>query len=189
MTSWPGYPPPPPPRPPTPWYRSLWLWLSVYGTVIVVGGVALLAVLFHNIAEPLDDATYWVEQESVNEAVVEPCEEMADAAAEIQIFSTPSVGAASLLHFVEVGRGIPRAIDSVADADDEARRWRNDWNVVLNRIEEYAHELESDGSATFDTPVDRDGDPVIGEMAWVSDVGCEVPTIITALDPDYQIYY
>jgi hypothetical protein len=151
--------------------------------VAVLGGIGLFVAFIYGISEPLDDASYWVDQESVNRAVMEPCDEMATAAGQIQIFSTPSVGAASLHHFAEVGRGIPAAIDSVDDANGDALRWRNDWNVVLDAVDAYADKLETDGEGTFDPPVDGDGDPVIADMAWVSDVGCEVPPIIAALDP------
>jgi hypothetical protein len=195
MTSWPGYPPPVPPRPPTPWYRSLWFWLSVYGTVVVAAGVAVFIVFVNGITAPFDDAydptygnEYWVEQGSVNRAVEDPCDEMATAAGQIQIFSTPSVGAASLHHFVEVGRGIPTAIDSVDDADGQALRWRNDWIAVLDAVDAYADKLEADGEGTFDTPVNGDGDPVIANMSDVSDTWCEVPPLIAALDPNFQLY-
>ena len=198
MTYWPGYPPPPPPKPPTPWYRNLmvWLWVYVGFAGIAIVGLAMLSVggffafLFvaGDVEDGYDDADYYVEQESVNRAVAEPCDAMTTAADQIQIFSTPSVGAASLHHFADVGRGIPTAIDSVDDADGQALRWRNDWNVVLDAVDAYADELEADGAATFDTPLNGDDEPVLAVMAGVSDVGCEVPPIITALDPQFQLY-
>lgn len=188
MTSWTPYPPPASSRPPKPWYRNVWTWVIVYGAVVLVGGIALFVFFVNAISAPFDEDYYYVEQGSVNRAVEAPCDEMASAADQIQIFSTPSVGAASLHHFVEVGRGIPAAIDTVEDADAEASRWRNDWNAVLDAVDAYADKLEADGEGTFDTPVDGDGDPVIDEMASVSDVWCEVPPIIAALDPNYEIY-
>lgn len=187
MTSWPTYPPPAPSRPPKPWYRSAWLWIGAYIAIAVAACAALFVVFIVNLDEGFDDG-YWVDQESVNSAVEEPCDDMATAAQQIQIFSTPSVGAAHLHHFAEVGRGIPAAIESVDDASGDSLRWRDDWNVVLDAVDAYAEELESDGQGTFGTPVDDDGDPVISEMSWVSDVACEVPPIIVALDPISSVY-
>lgn len=80
------------------------------------------------------------------------------------------------------------AIDSVDDANGQALRWRNDWNLVLDAVDAYADKLDADGEGTFETPVNGDGDPVIGEMSWASDVECGVPPIIAALDPRYEIY-
>ena len=189
MTSWPGYPPPVPPRPPTPWYRSLWFWLSVYGTVVVAAGVAVFIVFVNGITAPFDEDFAYVEQDSVHRAVAEACEEMTTAAGQIQVFSTSSVGAASLHHFVEAGRGIPEAVDSVDDANEEAQQWGDDWTTVLDAVEAYADDLEADGAATFETPIDGDGHPVIGEMTWAMDTECDVPPLIAALDPDFHLYY
>jgi hypothetical protein len=159
------------------------VWLWIYVGVAMLGVVAVFVLFVTSVGDAFDDTTYWVDQGSVNRAVAEPCRDMATAADQIQIFSTPAVGAASLHHFAEVGRGIPAAIDSVDDANGDALRWRNDWNAVLDAVDAYADELEADGEGSFDSPVDGDGDPVIGDMAWVSDVDCEVPPIIAALDP------
>lgn len=192
MTSWPGYPPPAPSRPPTPWYRNVWVWISVYGAVVGVGFVAL-AILFFATVDDWDggyygDGYYYVDQESVNRAVEQPCDEMATAANQIQVFSTPSVGAASLHHFAEAGRGIPAAIDSVDDANDDALKWRDDWTRLLDAVDAYADKLAADGEGTFDLPVDGAGDPVISHMRGASDVWCDVPPVIAALDPRYEVY-
>ena len=76
MTSWPGYPPPAPSRPPAPWYRNLWVWLSVYGVVAVAGAVGLLIFFFDvdewdgaHYEDGYYEEGYYVEQESVNSAV------------------------------------------------------------------------------------------------------------------------
>lgn len=165
------------------------VWLWVYVGFAVAACAALFVAFVFVAGEPTEgDGYYYVEQESVNRAVAEPCDEMADAARQIQIFSTPSVGAASLHHFADVGRGIPTAIDSVDDANGEALAWREDWVTVLDAVDAYADKLEADGEGMFDTPVDGDGDPVIAEMSGASDIGCEVPPVIATLDARFELY-
>jgi hypothetical protein len=174
----------------------VWLWIYVGFVVLAVVGFALLTVggffAFLLVASDPDAfggyGDYYVDQGSVNRAVEQPCDEMATAANEIQIFSTPSVGAASLHHFAEVGRGIPTAIDSVGDANGDALKWRDDWNTVLDAVDDYADKLATDGEGTFDMPVDGTGDPVISDMSGASEVWCNVPPIIAALNPRYEIY-
>jgi hypothetical protein len=189
MTSWPGYPPPAPPKQPKPWYRNVWTWVIAYIVVVGLGCVGLVVAFAFFAGEPEGPDSYWVDQDSVNRAVTKPCDEMSTAAAQIQIFSTPAVGSASLHHFAEVGRGIPNAIESVDDTDSDSLQWRDDWNVLLDAVDAYADKLESDGQKTFATPKDEDGYPVIQRMSAVSDVGCDVPPIIEALDPRFEPYY
>lgn len=90
--------------------------------------------------------------------------------------------ATSMRHFVEVARGIPTAIATVDDADDDARKWRDDWLQVIEAVESYADDLEPDGQATFVSPEDEDGEATTMRMTSVSDVPCELPTTVLLLD-------
>lgn len=188
MTSWPGYPPPAPPKPP--WYRNLMVWLWVYvgfATVAVVAGFAFLFVFpFAFFAfVPSDPGTdYWVDQGSVNRAVMEPCDDMAAAGRDIKIFSTPAEGAESLHRFVDVGREIPDAISSVDDANSSALEWRDDWTTLLDALDAYADDLAKDPKAEFTPPEGRDGEPLMFSLSWVAEVSCELPPAIVALDPE-----
>ena len=197
MTSWPSYPPPAPSRPPKPWYRNVWVWISVYGVVAVAGFLTLIVLFFYSIGEglgdfefeELDDGYYYVEQGSVNRAVEEPCDDMATAGQEIRIFSTPAEGAEALHQFVAAGRGIPDAINSVDDADSSALQWRDDWIALLDALDSYADELAADPKAEFTPPEDRDGDSLMYHMSWVADVPCELPPAVVALDPEAAADY
>ncbi len=60
--------------------------------------------------------------------------------------------------------------------------------VLLDAVDAYADKLAADGEGTFDMPLDGAGDPVTMDMSGASDVWCDVPPIIEALDPHYEIY-
>ncbi len=196
MTSWPGYPPPTPSRPPAPWYRNVWVWIGVYGVVAVGAALALLVLFFANVDEwdgayyedGYYEEGYYVEQESVNSAVAEPCDDMTRAGQNIEIFSTPAEGADALHQFVIAGRAIPDAIDTVAEADDSALQWRDDWITLLDAVDSYADDLTDNPEAEFEPP-STGGSPLMYEMSWVSDVPCELPPAIMALDAEVGGHY
>jgi hypothetical protein len=188
MTSWPDYPPPAPPKP-SPWYRNVWLWISVYGTVVVLGCIGLVVAFAYFAGEPLVDDYYYVDQGSVNRAVAEPCDEMTRAGQDIKVFSTPAEGADALHRFVEAGRGIPDAIDTVDEANSSALKWRDDWITLLDALDSYADDLATDPKAEFAPPEGRYGESLLYAMSGVSDVPCAVPAAVVALDPEAAADY
>lgn len=185
MTSWPGYPPPTPPKPS--WYRNLMVWVWVYVGLTMAGAVAVGLFMFVDVFFAYgweeDDDFYYVEQGSVNQAVAQPCREMAEAGQDIRVFSPPEQAAGALRRFVTAGRRVPAAIDAVEDADSSARQWGSDWTVVLDAIDSFADDLESDATAEFEPPV-SDGISVMLNMSYVSDQPCELPPAVIALDPE-----
>lgn len=183
MTYWPGYPPPTPPKPP--WYRNLMVWLWVYVGLAAVGVVAFLVFVFSDVGtfEGWEDGYYYVEQDSVNSAVLEPCRDMARAGREIEVFATPAEGAEALHRFVTAGRAIPDAINEVDDADSGALQWRDDWITLLDALDSYADDLAADPKAEFAPPDGLNSDSLMFDMSWVSDIECELPPAILALDP------
>lgn len=183
MTYWPGYPPPTPPRPP--WYRNLMVWLWVYVGFAVVGIIALAGLFFFSLVSgDWDNGYYYVDQESVNHAVAKPCSVMSEAGQDIKVFASPDEAADALRRFVATARDVPAAIDTVDDADSAARHWRDDWVTVLDALDAYADELESDPTAEFTGPDDEYGDSAMYALSFASDVECELPPAVKALDPE-----
>ena len=184
MTYWPGHPPPTPPRPP--WYRNPLVWLWTYVGVAVLGIIAVAALVLNGLDFGTfdDDGYYYVDQESVNRAVAQACSEMSEAGQDIKVFVTPAEGAEALRRFVTTARGVPAAIDAVDDADSAARHWRDDWVAVLDALDTYADELESDPTARFTGPDDEYGQSSMYALSYASDVECELPAAVQALDPE-----
>ena len=102
-----------------------------------------------------------------------------------RIFSTPAEGAEALHRSSIAGRAIPDAIDTVADADGSALQWRDDWITLLDAVDSYADDLADDPEAEFEPPP-AGGGPLMYEMSWVSDVPCEIPPAIMALDAEVR---
>lgn len=165
--------------PPPPWYRRGMTWAIIGASTAFVAIVGFVVYFFSFLGDP--GADYWVEQGSVLHAVDAPCAGMLDAADEIELFSTQSEGAAALAGFVTSGRAIVSAIDDV-DADSDSVRWRNDWEALLDGVDDYAQQLADGDDAVYDEPTTKNGYSVIYRMSYASAANCEVPRIIAALD-------
>ena len=100
------------------------------------------------------------------------------------MFSSNTEGAEALHRFVTAGQAIPEAINNVEGADGSALRWRSDWIAMLDALDSYANELADDPDAVFTVPTNGDGDPLTYSLAGVSEVPCEIPPAIMALDPE-----
>lgn len=141
--------------------------------------------------EYVDDYTqswsedYALDGSELDAAVQDSCDSMLAAAAEIALFSAPADGSASLLAFVDAGRDIVAGIDGTDDAPRAAEQWRDDWVALLDEVEQYAVAVGDGDDASLTLPTDSDGSAITDRMNAGSPVGCEVPLVISVLDPSF----
>lgn len=159
------------------------MWVAVIVSGLLVVSVVAVSILgFAMMGDPGFDSEYFVEDSAVVDAVDAPCTAMVDSAKDIAIFSTPAAGAAKLSAFVDSGRRIVDAIDAARSSDDESRKWRHDWQLLLDSLERYAGRLRKGPDATFDEPTTKAGFSIIDRMAMGSPENCELPFIIGVFD-------
>lgn len=141
--------------------------------------LAIAALVGYVVITTPPDDHYWVYQESVNEAISEPCRQMQIAGEAIPLTTTTPEGAAAMLHFAEVARGIPAAIDGVPEADDDAIKWRDGWLRFIEAAETYAN---AGGKSSWISQRDGNGTRIIEHMQSATDVECNIPTAIEVLE-------
>ncbi len=159
-----------------PWYRRPLVWV---GIAVAAPFLAIASVVAYVVITAPPDDHYWVEQESVTEAISEPCEEMRIAGEAIPQISTTPEGVAAMLHFAQVARAIPAAIDGVPEADDDAIKWRDGWLRIIEATETYA---DAGGKSAWISQRDENGVRIIEHMQSATDVECNVPSTIELLE-------
>lgn len=165
-----------PSRSKRPWYRRPLVWVA---GIIAAPILAIAALIAYVVVTAPPDDHFWVEQESVNEAITEPCRLMTVAGDAIPLSSNTPEGAAAMLHFAQVARAIPAAIDTVPEADDDAIKWRDGWVRIIEAAEAYGN---AGGKSAWVSQRDENGVRLIEHMQSAADVECYVPTAIEVLE-------
>lgn len=191
----------PPAQAPTPASGRGVAWTALGLSITALVGVLLLAVLMllswgpwfaygwgddeyvGDYAESAEE--YVLDGSELDPAVEDSCDTMLAAAGEIALFASPADGSASLLAFVDAGRDIVVGIDGTDDAPRAADRWRDDWIVLLDELEQYAIAVGDGDDARFELPTVSDGSAITDRMNAGSPVGCEVPLVVSVLDPSF----
>ncbi len=191
---------PPTPNPPS---RVAWFAIGA-GSMLALGLVGLFVLgLIISIVEDESDGDggldedsysyYYVDQQSVLNAVEEPCKDMIDAGRQIHPFDEPKQAVGGIKEFAVTAQKVADAIGT-ADPNSDSQLWRKDWETLADDLNAYADNLATLGRDTeFGPLVPTDEAPVMFRMALSSEADCEVPAIVVALDTQnagtYSDYY
>lgn len=181
---------PPPQKVPS---RGAWFAIGAgsmfaLGVVGFFGFFIFMGLMFSDgFEEDGAEYAYYVDQESVVEAVDGLCSNMRSAAYEIKVFSGPEDASVDIARFTLAIKGIVEAIDS-ADPNSDSKLWRDDWQTLGADLDTYAADLKTKGDDAVFTSI-TDDVPTIARMSYSSDADCEVPQVIEGLDPNLADYW
>ena len=173
---------------------SPWVWVAVaMSAVALLVTVVLPVILIATLAIFVSDEFgvdfdggpggefpgYYVDQESVIDAVEEPCEDMIEAAEDVSLGGPADLAATSLHQWAATAQRVVVAIDS-AEPNADSREWRDDWKATIKAVSAYADK--------FGQPTNQLTLPDVESMYWETDADCGVPVVIAGLDPEWAGY-
>jgi hypothetical protein len=190
--------------PPAPTQANRGVWFAIgAGSMFVLGlvgsfGLFLIPGLFF-FSEPNFDNfdegdyeagySYYVDQQSVVDAVEVPCNKMLDAGDQIKFFTDPDKAAVTIKAFAVTAQEIADAIGT-ASPNRDSKLWRADWEKLAHNLQTYATDLTKVGNdAGLDTFAEMGEAPIMVRMADSSNANCEIPEVVVALDPENANYY
>ncbi len=165
-----------------------WRWLAVLaGLVGLVTSVALIAVL---VLYAGDDAPGFIEDEGLLDSIADECSLMTSTVESMPVSGSPQRQAATI---ADQSRAIELMVATIrADHpetvlnDQPAEQWLQDWERLVQARDDYALALLREPNASFEVPLDPDGDPITERMddVWLGYSVCEVPEALTPAGTD-----
>lgn len=169
---------------PPPELRKRWKWLAVLvGLLGLAVSSALIAVV---VAVGGDDSPGLIEDAALLDSIADQCSIMTSTVESMPTSGSPqrrAVTIADQSRAVELMVAAIRADHPETVLNDQpAEQWLQDWEQLVQSRDEYALALLRDPNASFEVPLDPDGDPITDRMAdvWLGYPVCEVPTELTA---------
>lgn len=175
---------------PPPELRTRWKWLAVLtGFVGLVVSGALITVL---VVVGGDDSPGFIEDAALLDSIADQCSIMTATVESMPVGGPPQRRAATI---ADQGRAVELMTAAIrADHpetvlnDQPAEQWLQDWEQLVQSRDGYALELLRDPNASWDVPLDPDGDPITDRMAdvWLGYPVCEVPAELTTTSADVR---
>ena len=118
-------------------------------------------------------------------ALEEPCDRFADLARDLPIFTAGPEAAPAVAELGAAAHDVADASRTV-DATDtwwDPESWAGGWDDLGDALEDFATRVADDPDARLEVPR-WSGGPATITLGYDGPEGCEIPAVVSALDPD-----